>query len=865
MKKVIKIILCVILCFALVIGGGTGLFFATYKATLSFDFSKKTGEVMKGASGYLYGVAENGVPSADMVESLDVTTISQKVIGGLQHPIGDIDNVSPMLENTKYDVVYLQDVYDSWYYLNKDIMQMRSENAYDWQALLDNDYLPKVENTVKELSEKSYSDKTVYCLYNECDNGIWFGESKEDENPDNEYGVWCDFNEVGKDNFNSAWKQTYDLVKSINPNALIGGPGYCDFDVAELEYFLTFCRDNDCLPDVMIYHELSENTIYFFDEHVKEYRALEEELGIEELPILITEYGMMNENGYPGVMAQIISQFETNKVYGDNAYWRLADNLNDNCADDNSPNAEWWLMRWYTDMKGETVECKNKDILSSNFKNYFKYKLDELSFNGLMGIASVSDEGDEISVICGGGERESKVQLKNLDETALYGKNVRITVEETVYKGLYGVVSSPVIIKDYSLKLGKSLSIDLGKLDKANAYHIVIKEAQKESENYENNYRPVRYEFENGMLLGAAYTYDSYCPASGGNEEGNDMVGGMENEGDGVEITINVPENNTYTLDFVYGNSNDGEWDENGRQSPDGRVHTSAKLTVDGEEETVYLPNTIRSEYTSCYSVKKELSAGAHTIRVEHIEGTYVLDSLVVTKVDFSSNISVLYDEDRSVDGKTAYLAVADSDGYYDVQSNAESVVIDGAELALENGSKTVYLKRGLNYLEFNADGMSAPQITKSEETQAEQILPEKAIFAGSAGVNAININGEDCSYIDGISCNGGAAEFNVNAESAGAYRVTLDYSNNEEGGVHDYNVDLIERYVTVDVNGSSVGSFWCRNTYSWETRKTVTFTVELKEGINTITLRNDGKTKFNNRDTFAPYIFGISVNPASK
>ena len=388
-KKRSKAIIIVILSVIILCGAVVGIFFLTYQATVSFDVADKTGAVMKGASGYLYGVAENGVPSAEMVESVDVQTIVQKVPNGLQHPIGDLDHVAPMLENTQYNIVYLQDVYDTWYYLNDSIMEQRAAGTYDWQQLLDEDYLPKVEAMTNALKEEPYANKLIYCLYNECDNGVWFGESQKDDNPENPYGVWCDYNEIGRDNFNAAWLQTYTLVKSLDPNALIGGPGFCDYNREELEYFLAFCRDHDCLPEIMIYHELGEDTVYFFDEHIREYRALEETLGIDALPIVISEYGMMNENGYPGEMVKIITQLETAKVYGDNAYWRLADNLNDTCADDNSPNAEWWLMRWYTDMKGQTVRATNKDILSSNFKNYFKYHLDELSFRGFMGIASV--------------------------------------------------------------------------------------------------------------------------------------------------------------------------------------------------------------------------------------------------------------------------------------------------------------------------------------------------------------------------------------------------------------------------------------------------------------------------------------------
>ncbi|MBQ9228477.1 MAG: hypothetical protein IJ168_06535 [Eubacterium sp.] len=868
-KKRSKAIIIVILSVIILCGAVVGIFFLTYQATVSFDVADKTGAVMKGASGYLYGVAENGVPSAEMVESVDVQTIVQKVPNGLQHPIGDLDHVAPMLENTQYNIVYLQDVYDTWYYLNDSIMEQRAAGTYDWQQLLDEDYLPKVEAMTNALKEEPYANKLIYCLYNECDNGVWFGESQKDDNPENPYGVWCDYNEIGRDNFNAAWLQTYTLVKSLDPNALIGGPGFCDYNREELEYFLAFCRDHDCLPEIMIYHELGEDTVYFFDEHIREYRALEETLGIDALPIVISEYGMMNENGYPGEMVKIITQLETAKVYGDNAYWRLADNLNDTCADDNSPNAEWWLMRWYTDMKGQTVRATNKDILSSNFKNYFKYHLDELSFRGFMGIASVSDAGDEIDVVCGGGDRISRVQLKNLDTTALYGKTVSVTVEETVYKGLYGVVSKPVVRFSYTQELTKkSLTVALGKLDPANAYRVVIREADENADRaYVNQRQPVRYEFENGTLLGAAYTYDSYCPASGGNEEGNDTVGGMENEGDGVAINITVPEDGSYQLDFVYGNSNDGEWNENGRQDPNDRADTMALLTVDGETQEIALPNTIRSEYTSCYTVVAALEKGTHTVTVAHLSGTYVLDSLLVTPADDSAAIAVLPDEDRTKDGVTSYVAVAPQNGYYDMQvvTAADTVTVDGTALPLDSGMTTLYLKRGLSYLDFSSAKTETPVLTLNEEKQGAVYTADNAVLTGSAiSVLLATPNGE-VPYITGIEDRGGEASFTVTAAEAGPYRVTLDYANNEESGVHDYNVDLIETYVTVTVNGIPAGNVFCRNTYSWQTRKTVTFTVSLVQGENVITLLNDGSVRFDDRPTAAPSIFGISVNPAQQ
>lgn len=865
--RILKIILTVILAVIIAVGGAAGIFFLSYTPTLNIDMSVKTGAVTSGASGYLYGLAEDGVPSYAMCESIDISSVSQKAMDGLQHPIGDVDNVSGMLENTDYNVVYIQDAYDTWYYLHDEIMEMRKNKTYDWQELLNTDFLPKVKETVRKLSLASYGEKVVYCLYNECDNGVWFGETVFNDDGN----CWAAYNQVGMDNFNSAWKQAYEAARSVNPDCLIGGPGFCDYYHDEIEYFLSFCVENNCVPDIMIYHELSDDSVYYWDNHVEDYRQMEKDFGIEELPIIVTEYGRMQDNGYPGKMIQYITNIEDTKVYGNNAYWRLSNNLNDVCADDNSPNSNWWLMRWYADMEGQTLETSYHDLFKSDFERSVKNKK-PLDSQGFMGIASINDEETKIDIICGGRSGEAKVVLDNIKDTALADKKLVVTVEETVYKGLYGVVNAPVVLKNYTVNAKNKLTINLSDLDEANAYHITVEEYEADDTfSYVNENRPVRYEFESGTLLGNAYTYDSYCPTSG---DINGMVGGMENEGDGVEITVNAKEEGIYSLDFVYGNSNDGPYDENGKQLPDGRTFTSVRLSINGKEHQIELANTIKSEYTSCYSMIYELEKGKNTISLSHIKGTYVLDSLIVLDpfetALFADEAYVLSDSDRTDEDTVSFLVVADEDGWYDLINGdglEADMLIDGAKASFEinengQGRATVYFRRGLNYvdIETTEKDLILGAVKSDKEGSSVILDPSAAVLDGAE----IKTNDYGVSYIDGISCNGGNAVYTVNAEKTGDYRITVLYSNNDEGGVHDYNVDLIERYITVEVGGETQ-NVYCRNTYSWDTFKTVTFNVTLEKGENTIIFSNNGEEKFNNNDTFAPYISTVTVSPVQK
>ncbi len=858
MKKVLKRIIISLLSVVVICTLTAGIFFLTYTPTLTFDVQNTTGAVTSGASGYLYGLAENGVPSAAMCESVDISSVSQKAIDGLQHPIGDIDHVEEMLIATDYNVVYLQDAYDTWYYLHDEIMQMRADGTYDWQKLLDEDFLPKVRETVSKLSAKEYGEKVVYCLYNECDNGVWFGETHTTDDPYNQFGVWAEYNTVGRDNFNSAWKQTYEAAREVNPDCLIGGPGFCDYAHDEIEYFLRFCVENNCVPDIMIYHELHDDSVYYWQDHVDDYRLIEESLGIEDLPIIVTEYGRMQDNGYPGKMVQYITKIEDSKVYANNAYWRLSNNLNDVCADDNSPNANWWLMRWYADMEGETLASTSHDLFKSDFERSVRNKK-SLDHQGFMGIAALQEDNAKITAVCGGRSGEAKIVFNNLKDTVFEDRQLLITVEETVYKGLYGIVNKPVVIQQYVVdQKSDRLAVNMKDMDEANAYHVTVEIA--DAVQPQTDVRPVRYEFEHGTLLGNAYLYDSYCPTSG---EQLGMVGGMENEGDGIKLNINIEKDGVYTLDFVYGNSNDGGYDENGKQDPDGRVHTIAMLSVDGVEEEIKLPNTIKSEYTSCYSITRELTAGEHTVQICHKKGTYVLDSLVVAPVDNSGLIAVLPDADRHDENVKSFLAIAPYDGYFTLYSNVAEVNFsaDGAKaITDEKGYSTVYLRRGLNYIDFMAQQEVVLVVKKSAESVLEMLSLTDAVLENTR--IKTDVNGVE--YIDSVVCGNGSAAFDYNAAKAGDYRITLLYSNNDEGGVHDYNVDLIERYVTVTVNGEQTQNVFCRNTYSWETFKTVTFNVHLNQGENTILFANDGSICFNGNETYTPYIAGLTVNPVA-
>ena len=92
--KILSIVLCVALGIG-VIGGGIYLaVYSTNRPSVTINVNDKTGAVTNGASGFLYGFAEPDIPSVEIARSIDVSSLSTKAYGGLQHPLADVNQVA---------------------------------------------------------------------------------------------------------------------------------------------------------------------------------------------------------------------------------------------------------------------------------------------------------------------------------------------------------------------------------------------------------------------------------------------------------------------------------------------------------------------------------------------------------------------------------------------------------------------------------------------------------------------------------------------------------------------------------------------------------------------------------------------------
>lgn len=805
-----------------------GIAFAIIRVpTLTIDFSQQS-ELTGRASGFLYGIAEEDVPTAEIVESIGINTLATKPAGGLQHPIGDVNQVAETFTEAggEYLLIYTQDMYDTWYY------QFDSLELYN----------ERVRKTVTEMENSEYKDKLVYCIYNEMDNGQWFGDHWVEEN---------------RYKFYDAWKSTYNVVKEINPDAKIAGPGHCGYNYDWNKEFLTYCKANNCMPDMFVWHELAGEpnySIYWMEYRFNEFNEMCDELGVERLPICISEYGLMQTNGIPGESVKWISRLEASDVYGCVAYWRLANNLAEVVADDVTPNSNYWVYKFYADMKGKELDVTEWDLFHSNIGNWLKGKY-PLFNKGFIGMASFDETENKFYVMAGGSAEDSKIKIENIDEKYFKnGDKVTVKVTYVDFKGLGGAVYSPEECMTEVVKVsGNAIKFTLPCERESQSYFIEITPYDNEEESKNEN-RTLRFEAEDADYMDNTWVPEwiSYATSKGL------VVKGLDKEST-IKFTVDVDKAGTYSLDFVYANG----------AVEAGRISAETQISINGNDHFIKFPSTIKDEYMECVTIIADLKKGKNNIYINVLnDAVLTFDFLDISEFDDTiPNVYFAPLKSKNADAnENAWSIIVPWDTTYQIflSQPTEKLMVNGIENKSVSDSKvnSVFLHRGYNKIILDDNTTVEHVDTYSKVFTLATIAPtDMKIFNGATLEDDENTSsGKRIGWI--ASDKGSYATFIVKAPKAGYYNFTIEYANNEEGGYHDYNVDLVERYITFTVNGENRGNYFFRSTYSWETYKTKTVVLYLDEGDNEIKLSNNGSYSFNNKVTYAPNIGDVQVNP---
>ncbi|WCT54359.1 CBM35 domain-containing protein [Paenibacillus kyungheensis] len=475
------------------------------------DLASNTGSMKYGASGFLYGLGSDGVPSSTMLTPLNPQAIAQKAPDGAQHPNGDALKVAPefIKAGGKEIQIYMQDIYENWPYENLGLQ----------------DYLKKIDVMVPKVVADPNHSKFVYVPFNEPD-GIWY---QGINNYNNASG------QEARNKFFADWKTVYNHIRSLDSQAKIAGPNLAAYHAQFYDDFFTYAKNNNVLPDVTTWHELGNDFFTDWYNHYNHYRNVEKKLGISAIPIAINEYARISGDlGVPGNLIQWMTRLENSKVDGMLAYWTAAGTLNDLVTENNKPTGGWWLYKWYGQLTGHTVTVTPPTTNGS-----------------LQALAALDPDKKQARILFGGSVNPSDVYstdvvIKGLDTASYMSKNVHVSIIGVNNSGT-NPANDPYSVQEqnYPVTNGQ-ITVPIHNLKALSAYQIIVSpNTNSQTINNSSN----RYEAEYAKLNGTAkVTYGSNTGYSG-----TYFVEGYGNTNNAsTEFIVSAPTNGYYNLNLRY-------------------------------------------------------------------------------------------------------------------------------------------------------------------------------------------------------------------------------------------------------------------------------------------------------------------------
>jgi hypothetical protein len=361
---------------------------------LNVDLSTPIGPATHVASGSLYGVTETLPADVNALIAPLHPKMFTNPAADVQQPVGDAIVVAGRVAATGGKVtIRLAD----W-----------MKGFYTFTSMTD--WLDKVGQTVSRKKAAGLTNIYAYEIWNEP-NGTYSGNNPL--------------------SFNEFWRQTFVQLRKLDPDVKITGPSLSFYNETVLKDFLTFCKTNSCLPDIVGWHELGSGNIMGT---VQSYRALEKQLGIGPLPITINEYSgadHINVEGQPGASAPLIAKFERLGV--DSAcisFWDVPHpgRLGSLLASNTEPNGGWWFYKWYGDMTGNMVSTTPPTPTSGT---------------ALDGFANL-DAATRTASVLFGGKNDGAIQIvvKGFKAAPFFGGTVHAIVERTPFVNRTTVVKA---------------------------------------------------------------------------------------------------------------------------------------------------------------------------------------------------------------------------------------------------------------------------------------------------------------------------------------------------------------------------------------------------------------------------------------
>ena len=527
------------------------------------------------ATGSLYGLTED-LPSN--IEK-DVAPLKPNVFlaparsgNGRQQRIGGAFLVAPRVESIDAKIqIRLADVLPGWPY--------QFQNMDHWKS--------EVASVINDKLKSSNKNFDGYEIWNEP-NDTWNSKNG-------------DFNSV-------LWKQTYDLIRQLDPDAKIIGPSYSFYHASKMEEFVKYCAQNKCMPDVVSWHQWGSGG---FVGAVETYHALEKKYNVTPRPLSINEYSSTEhaEEGCPGLSIPFIAKFERHGVESAMISWwfvPLPGRLGSLLTKNNERGGGWWLYKWYGDMSGYMAK-----VTPPNDKS-----------DGVDGFAALDKKKGFASIVLGGNTLgDVNVNISGIP--AVFGNKVNVAVEYVVWEDKDKAVPSttPVSSKEYDVSDGK-IVVPVNIANTKYGYRVYVTSIVPQGPyNGVATAIPGRLETENYDVGGPGKAYMDKDDVNKEMEYRDDAVDivkagdgyaiGYTQEGEWLEYTVNVAEAGEYGVSASYATSSE---------------NAGFNLYVDGElllENVIFPQGADWSTYATHDAGKVSLPAGEHVLRLE-IVGNYV-------------------------------------------------------------------------------------------------------------------------------------------------------------------------------------------------------------------------------------------------
>jgi hypothetical protein len=412
--------------------------------SISVNFAAATAAPTYRASGWIYGMTENGAAPPDHFFT-DVRYRAMRA-GGAQLPGsgwvgGGYDRRwnatrAQMLRTRALGGKFVLLPHDLWGADGAPIARFPGDNG-DWTDY--NNFLTRVINDVKATGVPVEWD-------------IW-----------NEPNITPFWNR-GQAQYFELWRRTYQRLRADLPGTLIVGPSLAGVPTttagAWWNQYLDYVKANNAVPDIISWHSLPGDPVA----NVAAANASLDSRGIAHpRPYQINEYGASNEQN-PGDGAWYITRLERAGADGLRANWASGGNLHNDLgnllihssAGQYQPKGEWWVYRYYAQQTGTAVAT----TASAGYDAY------------------ATKAAGNAKVLVGGGRTTGAiaVNLRGLDATSgvVVNNQVRVRVQR-IPDNNGGAVAGPTTVQDRVVTLtGNATTVTIANNTVNDAYTVTV-------------------------------------------------------------------------------------------------------------------------------------------------------------------------------------------------------------------------------------------------------------------------------------------------------------------------------------------------------------------------------------------------------